>query len=243
MKAQLDIIYEDESIIAVNKPAGLATVNERNAREGLAQSLSSQSGQKIFTVHRLDKETTGVILFAKNPDAHRELSIQFEKREITKTYLALAEGVLKVDEGRITYKLSPEPKNSFKMRIDEKKGKPSVTLFTVEKRFQNYTLLKVIPQTGRMHQVRIHLAAFGHPVVCDSLYGNKNPIYLSHIKRHYRFKEDRQEKPLLLRLALHACRLEFFHPVSKEKLIIEAELPKDFRLTLNNLERYSLLFE
>jgi len=241
VKKDIEIIYEDGAVIAVNKPSGLATVRQRNASQGLADILSDRSPEKIFVVHRLDKETSGVILFAKNARSHRELSGQFEHRTVTKIYLGLVEGAVEDDEATINLPISPEKKNRFKMHIDKKGGKESVTRFSVEKRFQHYSLLKITPRTGRMHQIRVHLWAFGHPIVCDALYGSKNPLFLSKIKRHYRPRDDRQEKPILSRLALHAERLAFVHPETGKPFELKADIPKDFRLTLRHLEKYSFL--
>jgi 23S rRNA pseudouridine955/2504/2580 synthase/23S rRNA pseudouridine1911/1915/1917 synthase len=239
MMNKLHTIYEDDCILAVNKPAGIATVRERSGSDGLAELLEQESGERVFIVHRLDKETSGIVLFAKEEAAHRNLSLQFQERAIAKTYLALVDGTLSEPEGRIDYPLSPAPKNKLTMHVNTKKGKESLTHFCVEKRFLNYTLLSVTPKTGRMHQVRVHCAAIGHPVVCDALYGSRNPLYLSGIKKDYRAKEGREEHPLLRRLALHALSLEFTHPRTGERMTLEAELPKDLRLTLRNLEKHS----
>jgi len=238
MKTRLKVIYEDESVIALDKPAGLATVRERDGTDGLSDLLGLRLQEKVFIIHRLDKETTGIVLFARNEDAHTKLSLQFQKREVTKTYLALVEGAIPESEGTIDYPLAPDPKNRFKMRIDEKRGKECLTSFSVEKRFLKYTLLKAMPKTGRTHQLRLHFAGFGHPVACDGLYGNGNPLYLSRIKKNYRRRKDRPEKPLLARLALHAWKLEFHHPRTRERMILEAALPGDLRSTLRQLEKY-----
>ena len=240
MKADIEIIYEDGSIIAVNKLSGLATVRERNASQGLADILGERSCEKIFIVHRLDKETSGVVLFAKDARSHRELSGQFEHRTIGKTYLGLVAGVVEDDTGTINLPISAEKKNRFKMRINKKGGKESVTSFSVAKRFQNYSLLKITPQTGRMHQIRVHLSAFGHPIVCDALYGSKNPLYLSKIKRDYRPKDGCEEKPIISRLALHAESLAFVHPETGKPFELRVDIPKDFRLALRHLGKYSL---
>jgi 23S rRNA pseudouridine955/2504/2580 synthase/23S rRNA pseudouridine1911/1915/1917 synthase len=239
MKSGVDILYQDKSIVAVNKAARLATVRERSGERGLAEVLEAHVGRKIFTIHRLDKETSGLVLFALDATAHRDLSLQFQKRQIAKTYRALVEGTVDESEGLIDLPLLPASRSASKMRIDRKKGKESVTSFLVEKRFQNHSLLSLGPKTGRMHQVRIHCAAIGHPIVCDALYGSGTPLYLSEIKRDYRRRRGRKERPLIARLALHALSLEFTHPRTGERMTLEAELPEDFRIALRNLEKYS----
>lgn len=238
---KIEVIYEDEDFIALNKPAGILSIPDRFSKSlpNLYDILTKRYG-RIFVVHRLDKETSGVICFAKNEEAHSDLTEKFEEHEVNKVYLALITGHLRNKEGKIDIPLSENPKFPGTMRVDYEAGKRSITEYKVLEEFENYSLVEVRPLTGRMHQIRIHFKAIGHPLAIDSIYGNRNEIFLSEIKKKYRLKENEPEKPLMNRLTLHALRLGFFHFRKKEYIEFEARLPKDFESLLKQLRKYSV---
>jgi len=237
----IEIIYEDEDFIVLNKPAGVLTIPDRFSKSlpNLYGILTEKYG-RIFVVHRLDKETSGVICFAKNEEAHSDLSEKFEEHDVNKVYLALITGHLRNKEGRIDIPLSENPKIPGTMRVDYDAGKRSITEYKVLEEFENYSLVEARPLTGRMHQIRVHFKAIGHPLAIDSVYGNKNEIFLSEIKKKYKAKEDEPEKPLMSRLTLHALKLGFFHFRKKEYIEFEAKLPRDFESLLKQLRKYSI---
>ena len=215
-KINIDIVYEDESIIAINKPEGLASISENDTSIATLHSLlENKLSQKVFVVHRLDKEVSGVILFAKNAKTHKLLNQQFAERIVKKSYTALVHGNVKEDDGIINKPIREF--GSGRMGIDDRKGKPSSTAYKVIRRFKRYSLLELKPTTGRRHQLRVHLYAIGHPIVGDVRYGDKTE----------------QEK--FPRLMLHAkgisCKLTGGKPVT-----LEVDLPESFNLFLKSLE-------
>jgi RluA family pseudouridine synthase len=239
MPFQPEIIYQDEDVVVVAKPAGVPTIPERfDTRKSSMQEALSHLYPRVWTVHRLDRETSGIIVFALNEDAHRSLSIQFEKRQVEKTYLALVEGVPLPDNGSIEKPIGPHPGKPGHMTII-RTGKYALSTYKVEEAFRGYALLAVSIHTGRTHQVRVHMADIGHPLVADPLYGNSDTLYLSQIKsKDFRMGKFQEETPLLHRTALHAWQLCFQHPRSGEPIRVEAPLPKDLRATLNQLRKW-----
>jgi 23S rRNA pseudouridine1911/1915/1917 synthase len=257
------VLYEDEDVLVVDKPAGLAVEPERWARErgsvsggllrlareraesGPAGTGGSGAGRGVEMrprlVHRIDKDTTGVLLVAKHLDAERSLRTAFEDGSVRKRYLALVEGDWPLAEGAselIELPLGPDERRSGAQRVQQD-GKPSSTRVSVEERFRGYTLLACEPLTGRTHQIRVHLAARGFPLVVDPLYGRRDALFLSQIKPDYRAKRGRPERPLIGRLTLHASVIEFPSPsLPGRRLRAEAPLPKDFSVTLKKLARY-----
>lgn len=231
------ILFEDENLVVLNKPAGLLTIpdHHNDALPSLYAILKNKYG-KIYIVHRLDKHTSGVILFAKNEMAHRFLSQQFELRRVQKFYLGIVNGKLISTRGTIDFPIMENPSNRGKMIIS-KKGKPALTDYEVQEHLGLYTLLKLQLHTGRTHQIRVHLQAIGHPIAVDELYGNGEAVYLSAIKRNYKLsRKEEAERPLLHRLALHAHQLIFEGPEGRQYNFI-APLPKDFQAVLNQLRR------
>ncbi|MBN2188447.1 MAG: RluA family pseudouridine synthase [Chitinispirillaceae bacterium] len=203
----ITVLYEDDDILAVDKPAGIASIPERNRSvESVKAMLEKQLGQKLFVVHRLDKEVSGVMLFAKTAAAHRYLNEAFFNRNVHKTYRALVLGAVKEDKGEIDAPIRQF--GSGRMGVDKKKGKPSLTRFEVLERSGACTLLRAFPLTGRRHQIRVHLYHIGHPVAGDPLYGDKN------LRKDYS------------RLMLHAEKIQFKNPGGK-KIAIESKTPQE----------------
>ena len=238
-KIKWEIINETENWIAVNKPAGLLSVPDREQSEPSLKDYLQEKYGKIWTVHRLDKPTSGVILYARNETAHKYLSRQFEDRAVEKIYYGLVSGIPSNPGGMIDKPIMEHPAKPATYMIHTK-GKPSLTSYNTINSFGAYSWLKFQLHTGRTHQIRVHMQYLGHPLVADELYGNGVPLLLSSVKRK-KFKlslEDEIEKPLLNRLALHASSLSFTDS-DGEQHKLEAPLPKDLGATLKQLEKWS----
>jgi len=238
MKSQppYTIIFDNERLIAVNKASGISVGGDRwdESRERLDRLLERDLKlSKAYTVHRIDRETSGLVVFAKDRETHRSLSLSFEKRQIFKLYIAVVHGRPSWKETSCDLALVPNGNKKHMTIIDKYMGKESLTQFKCILSAGNYSVLEARPQTGRIHQIRVHLAAIGHPVVCDSLYGKETPVKLSSFKRGYR-GDPIEEKPLLSRLGLHAKELTL--PGAQ---VLTAPLPKDMSSLINQMEKNS----
>ena len=209
--------YVDEHILVINKPAGLPVLPDGWEKDApyLVKMLEKDYG-KIFIVHRLDKTTSGVMVFARTTEAHRSLNIQFEDREAEKVYHAIVEGEPKWSEKVAKFPLRADVGKKHRTAVDDKNGKPSETRFRILKRYQSSALVEAQPMTGRTHQIRVHAYALGHPLLGDVLYGAS-------------------ETDLIHRPALHANSLTITHPERKERLTFKAERPEDFVSALERL--------
>ena len=239
MKQHIEIIYEDDDIILLNKPPRFLTLPDRYAtsKPSLLSWLRKRYND-IFVVHRLDKETSGVICFAKNAETHKHLCQQFEKRQTQKVYLTLVDGHLFEKEGLINKPIAPSQSIRGKM-IVKKSGKPSTTSYKVIEEFKSFSLVEATIHTGRTHQIRVHFEAHGNPIAIDSIYGRQSEFYLSQVKqKRYRQGKFHEEQPLMSRTALHAYRLTFIHPTANEKVTFEATLHKDFSAVLKQLRKW-----
>jgi 23S rRNA pseudouridine1911/1915/1917 synthase len=212
----LDIIYEDDCLIVVNKPSGLVVhPAPGHPSETLVNGLlnhcplSGGAPTRPGIVHRLDKETSGVLVVAKSDRAYGNLVEQFKRGEVAKEYLALVHGLIEEDEGLIDAPIGRDPKNRKRMRVGE--GKEAVTEFRVLERFKDKTLLLVVPKTGRTHQIRVHLRYIGHPILGDQTYG---------------LRKDRNKKRG--RFMLHAYKISLWHPRTGKRITFKAPIPKGF---------------
>ncbi|MEP0821586.1 MAG: RluA family pseudouridine synthase [Ignavibacterium sp.] len=236
------IVHEDASLLVLDKPAPFLVIPDRydDSIPNIYRILEGELGE-IFVVHRIDKETSGLVVFAKSAEAHRHMSGQFEGREVEKVYEAIVRGRPERTEGVIDLPIREKIRGI--MSVDRKKGKPSVTRYRVLNEFRGFAHLELHPETGRMHQIRIHLKAIGLPILCDLAYGGGGGFHLSEIKVGYRKKvEDREEveeKPLLSRTALHASGLSFRHPSNGERVAFASRLPKDMRSVVRMLTKYA----
>ena len=231
------IIFENENFVAINKPAGLLSIPNRTQSEISLKYLLQKKYGSIFTVHRLDKETSGIILFAKNEISHKYFSQIFEGKFIEKFYIGLVHGSLPSAEGTIDAAILEHPVNKGQMVVN-KKGKPSLTTYKVMEDFGKYSLVEFQIHTGRTHQIRVHAKNIGHPIVCDPLYGDGNPILVSSLKKRYNLsKREDEERPILNRVALHYYRLKC-KDADGTDIELMAELPKDIRALLQQLRKH-----
>jgi 23S rRNA pseudouridine955/2504/2580 synthase len=226
------IIFENEDYVVINKPPYIATLNDRHDPVNII-SLAREYTADAQVGHRLDKETSGCLAIAKNPEAYRHLSIQFEKREVVKLYHAVIEGLHNYQELEVDLPILPLKHGVVK--IDKSEGKDAFTIFTTVRTFRYHTLVACYPVTGRMHQIRIHLAAIKTPIVSDEQYGGKD-VFLSQLKRNFNLKKDTEEQPLIKRVALHAHSLHF-HLLNGEPVQVKAPYPKDFDVLVKQLEK------
>jgi 23S rRNA pseudouridine955/2504/2580 synthase/23S rRNA pseudouridine1911/1915/1917 synthase len=230
------IVFEDDQLIALNKPSGLLSIPDREGKDISLKKMLQEKYPAIFTVHRLDKDTSGLIVFAKNDIAHKHLSMQFEARQTKKIYNGLVIGSPTNEQGTIESPIAEHPAKNGLMIIN-RKGKEAVTDYQVLETFGIYSWMQFRIHTGRTHQIRIHMKELGHPIVCDELYGDGKPLLLSSIKNKFKLsKKEEEERPILNRLALHAYQLSF-STVNGEKKELQADVPKDMRATLQQLAK------
>jgi RluA family pseudouridine synthase len=211
-----DFLFSDEHLLAVNKPAGLPTLPDGYDKTAPCLiNLLKQRFDQVWVVHRLDKETSGVIVVARTAEVHRALNLAFDSRDVHKVYHAIAIGAPPWNEQTIDLPLRPDGDRRHRTVIDRARGKPAFTRVRVLERFAQHTLIEARPETGRTHQIRAHLAAIDLPLAGDVLYGGVATA--------------------IDRTALHACAIEFEHPVTREPLHLEAPYPIDFFQALRQL--------
>ena len=232
----LDVVWEDEYIIVINKPPRMVVYPAAGHKRGTLLNALILKCRKLASagaplrpgvVHRLDKDTSGLILFAKDNKAYLNLIKQFKERKVEKNYLALLYGNLKTDRGEISAAIGRSDSDRKKMSIKTKKGKEAVTLFEVVKRFKPATLAKIRIITGRTHQIRVHFSASGHPVLGDSTYGKK--IFIKIAQKTINFS----------RQMLHAYSLKLQHPVNGRPLEFAAPMPEDMKKAIEEIVQYS----
>ena len=246
----LDILYEDESLVAVNKPPGMVVHPAKGHWSGTLASalrnhiepLSSLGGAtRPGIVHRLDRDTSGVIVIAKTDVAHAHLAEQFQQRTVEKEYFAIVCGKVDRDRDHIDAPIGPHPREREKMAVvpEDPRSKPARTFYEILERFDGFAALRVLPKTGRTHQIRVHLLFIGRPVLCDRLYGSRSRITLSEIRRD-KIEPDspKPDEALLHRQALHARRLRLRHPSTDKEIEFTAPLPNDIAGTIAALREF-----
>ncbi len=244
----LSVLFEDEQLVAIDKPSGMVVHPSKGHWQGTLtaalafhfRQLSQVGGaHRPGIIHRLDRDTSGVILVAKTDAAHRALAKQFESRTVRKQYLAICQGRLDRDRDRIEQPIGPHPYHREKMAIrsGHASSRAAETFFEVIERFRGFVYLRALPKTGRTHQIRIHLSHVGCPILCDPLYSGRR-VFTREQLLGPGVPTDRPDESVLSRLALHAHSLEFDHPVTAKRMRIESPLPEDLRVVLEALRRY-----
>lgn len=233
------VLFEDDDVVVVDKSSGLLVIQDRfNTQERNLRSVLKKIYGEIWVVHRIDRETSGIVIFAKNSEAHRALGEQFEHRTAVKIYTAIVRGSLPADELPVDIPIEANPRKKGLMRPSAR-GKEAFTVLRSLERFRHATLVECNLKTGRQHQIRVHCSAIGHPLLVDSDYGGGEAFYLSSIKRKYNLGKDEEERPLIARVTLHAGMLQLKHPRTGELVTFRSELPKDMATTIKILRKYS----
>jgi 23S rRNA pseudouridine955/2504/2580 synthase len=230
------ILFENDDVIVVNKPPFISSLDEREGGDINMLRLAKNYWADAQICHRLDKETSGALIIAKNPEAYRFVSIQFEKRQVKKIYHAVIDGTHVFDELMVDLPILNAGKGN--VVISRQDGKRAETYFQSIKYYRHYTLVECRPVTGRMHQIRIHLATQRASIAGDELYKGK-PVFLSNIKRGYRLSKDQEELPIMKRFALHAFEVSF-KTDEDTPVTIHAPYPKDFETLLKLLDKFDV---
>ena len=233
-------VVEDNGILIINKPSGILSIPDRTNEKVSVLSILRKKFENVFTIHRLDFETSGIMLFALNEDIHRALNIQFEHRKIEKIYHAIVQGNMMKTSGIIDLKIDEDKANKGKMKIT-RDGKPALSHYQVLENFKHYAYVAVDLKTGRTHQARLHMKAIGHPMAVDKDYGNSDEFMLSSIKHKYKEGKWTIEKPLVNRCTLHAYSLKLTHPINNKEVKYEAPLKKDMQVMLKYLREFNAI--
>ena len=229
------VLFSDEALLVVNKPAGLSTLPDGyNPTLPHIKSVLERQFVQLWIVHRLDKDTSGVLLLARSAEAHRSLNTQFEQHRVSKLYHALVVGDPEWQEQTVSLALRPNGDRQHRTVIDPQAGKPAVTHLKVLESYGNYCLLEAVPETGRTHQIRAHLNALGLSIIGDKLYGKSN-THPDGLKTHPTHTDDNSSLDRIDGMGLHALSLEIHHPVSGEKMKFTAPYPEKLRLALEQL--------
>jgi 23S rRNA pseudouridine1911/1915/1917 synthase len=238
-KDKLNIITENNNYIFVNKPSGMLSILDRHDTS-LPSAIAALRNKypDVFTVHRIDKDTSGCLVFAKNETAHRHASIAFETRQVTKKYWGIVHGNPPQQSGTIRDKIMDHPVIKGKMIVNAKEGKEAITNYKIVEQFFGYSLVEFHILTGRMHQIRLHCQNLGCPLLCDPIYGKDEQIFVSKLNKKYALgKYIETEQPILTRLALHSYSISFLDIEGAEQKA-EATLFKDMSATLQQMRKW-----
>lgn len=235
-KNNFSIVFENDDFVAINKPSGLLSIPDRMQSEPSLKDMLIEKYGSIFTVHRLDKDTSGLVVFAKNEATHKYLNKIFEEREVEKIYVGIVLGMPAEQKGLIDAPIA-EHQTSKGMMIVHSRGKASQTGYEVLDANKHFSLVAFQLLTGRTHQIRVHCKNIGHPLACDPFYGDGKPVLLSSVKKKFKLsKHDEEERPMINRLALHSYSLKFSDEHGK-LMELEAPIPKEFRALMTQLSK------
>ncbi|MFM7709512.1 MAG: RluA family pseudouridine synthase [Ferruginibacter sp.] len=229
------ILFESDSLLAVNKASGLFTIPDRQQQEPSLKELLTERYGSVFTVHRIDRDTSGLVLFARNEETHRHLSMQFEHRKVLKWYVGIVHGCPTPPTGLIDAPIQENPQRKGSMMI-HRNGKSSQTSYTILQSNPHFSLVEFQLHTGRTHQIRVHAKQLGHPLACDPIYGDEKPVFLSDYKKKFKQSKWDEERPMIQRLALHAYRLSFIDSQHNSHTIT-ANIPKEFTALMTQLNK------
>ena len=232
MNENFEIIFEDDNVLIVNKPANIATISNIETEISLFSEIKKQF-KNIIPVFSLDKNATGIVFFVKNKETHNFICEQFKKESIERTYNVIVNGVIDEEQGEINKPLLV--KNNSTVLSD--KGIKAVTKYKLLEQFKNYAFVEAIPLTTRPKQIRTHFFAIGNPLAIDEIYATAEPLLLSNLKKRY--KGLNKEKPLLTRMPMHLSKIKLILPGKKNSSIFEGQLPKDMEITLKQLRKYN----
>lgn len=232
-----EIVFEDDEMMVINKAADVYSINPRHqTRLPVLSDILSEKYGEIYIVHRIDRDTSGLMIFAKNENSHRLLSEQFRNGEIQKSYYVFVDGHMDFEGAlMIDAPILADP-SKFNVIIDTA-GKAAQTKIRIVQAYPNYTMIEAKLITGRTHQIRVHMQYIGHPLIVDKLYGHRQEFFLSEIKHKYKRGSYEEERPLVSRQTLHSHEIRFLHRWSGEELIFNAPLPKDLRALKAQLEK------
>ncbi len=237
MKQSIEVIYSDDDLVVANKPSGITVIPDRIHTElETVQTILQKQFGRLWVVHRIDRNTSGVLCFARNEAAHRHLSLQFQNHEVKKIYTAIVRGRMGFKSGAVNEPIAENMARPGSMLI-HKRGKDALTLYEVVEEFKHASLLKVEIKTGRTHQIRVHLASLGNPLLVDDLYAKAQAFYFSAIKKKYKATGE-EERPTIARLTLHAAQVVLKHPSTGQEVTFSAPLPKDMETVLKLLRKY-----
>ncbi len=229
------IVFENDNYMAICKPAGISSLHERIGNANSVIEQAKLHDENLQLCHRLDKETSGVLLLSKHSKAYSHAAVSFEKRRVAKTYHAVSDGIHSFDKFEVNLPLITT--RSGRSAVNKQKGKPCTTLFSTLENYRHFTLIECNPITGRQHQIRIHLASQSAPIAADTIYGGKQP-YLSKLKKNFTLNRTEEERPMIARFALHAHTLEF-KDMDGETLKITADYPKDMEVFMKQLRKFN----
>lgn len=226
------VLFENEDYLVINKPPYVSTLADRHEAQNILH-LAKQEYPTVQACHRLDKETSGCLILSKHPEAYRHVAIQFEDRKVDKVYHAVVDGIHEYRQTLVERGIIATNKGIA--RVNNLKGKPATTYFTTLKTYYTHSLIECRPITGRLHQIRVHLAYLKSPICGDELYGGK-PLYLSKLKKRFNLKKDTEEAPIMQRVSLHAYSIGF-QGMNEELIEVVAPYPKDFAVLIKQLEK------